>query len=357
MDRKIIDMFIECTLSLDNHKFNKDETFFDYLSSLKKDDLINIMTLYYFYIGDIGKLIILKNKNKNYIVNTLIANLDDITKVIYTILNFNFINGINKLIKNNGYLIFSKDYIELNLHFLEFLKKFKLAKIYYSKRENKIEVFMPEELCKSFKNASKDKSVIKENKKQNSIYEAISCLIDVYGILTIDEFVKLYIKKYGKINQDKLVNVTYTFCMTDNAVNCFSFNNITLLANISFSNEDEAFDFYESCEGQINDNYSVSDYKKIYDGLYFKNTVPYKKFINKLEEDYDIMDDIKFIDDMLVQDYMFSAQLSIETANINFKNNISKLFDDLDEIEKNIYVKMMEDIFKEYPKWKKRGNI
>lgn len=84
---------------------------------------------------------------------------------------------------------------------------------------------------------------------------------------------------------------------------------------------------------------------------------PYKKFIDYLCRNYDgIYEDIEFINEFIIYDYIGFAQISIEDADSAFKTNIIKILE-IDNIELEKLLKLMKNIFKEYPKWIKRGNV
>ena len=66
--------------------------------------------------------------------------------------------------------------------------------------------------------------------------------------------------------------------------------------------------------------------------------------------------DIKLIKDFIVNDYISSAQVFKDVAKDNFINNIQEILEADDKTLKELLT-LIDNIFKEYPKWIKRGNI
>ena len=88
-----------------------------------------------------------------------------------------------------------------------------------------------------------------------------------------------------------------------------------------------------------------------------KTYVDIDKLINWLDDMFEgIKEDSEFLDSFIISDYIFSAQRSLEVAERNFRNNIDEVIE-LDPIEKNVMANILKDIYSEYPKWNKRGNI
>lgn len=104
--------------------------------------------------------------------------------------------------------------------------------------------------------------------------------------------------------------------------------------------------------------YSEKEMQDIYHHNYFKKMKEYREFwnlLNKLSDD--AIDNKDYIDDLIVADYLYSAQLSIETARHNFMKNIDEFLDYNDIIQKNRLCILLENLFKNYPKWKNKGNV
>lgn len=59
---------------------------------------------------------------------------------------------------------------------------------------------------------------------------------------------------------------------------------------------------------------------------------------------------------MLLLDYINLAQSDEEEAKEAFIQNVNEFFE-VEEKEKKEMLMLVQEIFKEYPKWKKRGNI
>ena len=102
--------------------------------------------------------------------------------------------------------------------------------------------------------------------------------------------------------------------------------------------------------------FSKEDYKLISDGNYVDKLKSYKKFVIYLCRNYiGINKDIEYIKEMIVNDYIYSAQTCIEQADDNFKKNIQDFIETDEQILNELLV-LIKNIYKEYPKWIKRGN-
>lgn len=157
-----------------------------------------------------------------------------------------------------------------------------------------------------------------------------------------------------KIDIDELNHVIESKSFFEE-INIYLYNDEKLLCNLEFADEDYALDFYEEQRMHYN-KFSKQDYKLISEGKYVDKLKSYKKFVNYLCRNYiGISKDIEFIKQIIVNDYIYSAQISIETADNNFKKNIQD-FIETDEETLNELLVLMKNIYREYPKWIKRGN-
>ena len=136
----------------------------------------------------------------------------------------------------------------------------------------------------------------------------------------------------------------------------YQYDDEILLCNLEFYDEDKAIDFYENQKKDYK-KYSKEDYKKISSCQYVEGLKSYKKFINYLCTNYEgIAEDINYINEFIIDDYISFAQISLTDADYAFRNNIVRMFE-VDNEDVEILLKLMKDIFNEYPKWIKRGHV
>ena len=67
-------------------------------------------------------------------------------------------------------------------------------------------------------------------------------------------------------------------------------------------------------------------------------------------------DAFELIKHFLILDYIYSAQFSLKAASKNYNSHFGE-FLDCDTMERKKIENMIKNIFNEYPKWIKRGNI
>ena len=65
---------------------------------------------------------------------------------------------------------------------------------------------------------------------------------------------------------------------------------------------------------------------------------------------------MKSLKKSIVTNYINIAQVSIDSANEFFKIHI-KYFIEVDNEKEDYILKLVNDIFENYPKWRKRGNV
>lgn len=86
------------------------------------------------------------------------------------------------------------------------------------------------------------------------------------------------------------------------------------------------------------------------------NSSSYNNFLNFFYKNFDFSVE-EFVDmhGLIIVDYLYTAQISMENADENFKNKLIKLYN-VNEEDIDILLKYIKKIFEKYPKWRKRGN-
>lgn len=359
MEEKILECIKNEMLLNDNKKINEKWTLKEYLKSFDIKQLTMMAVIHFWENQNFESLLKIKNmanKKKGYVVNYVFENIEEIIKTYVKILPKHILNQLNNTTKNIDIISYNLYENIYSLQFLIFLKKTMLGRVYLDTKSNMIQIYIPNEFKNIIKMALKDKNIIKENNKYNEIYKFTIDCMNVYGILTMDELYTLCSKFKLGVNIDELNTILNSYMFVDEEFNLYEFNDTILVANIEFD-ASEAIDFYKNSNGDLNGTLTLNDIRKIGDYKYIYKLKSYKKLINWLDDRYEgIKEDHKLFDELIIFDYINSAQTSLETANKNFKENIEE-FLEIDIFEKNIVGKMLEDIFKECPKWKKRGNI
>ena len=340
-----------------NNKKIKEENLKEYLTSLKKEELIK-MAISQTFIDknyfDLYRVNNLKNKAKKEIIDYITEKLDKILESFIKIIKTEEIEQLENVIKNNGKKILFDD-LKVSIRFILLLKNFSLAKVEYKNKEDSLKIFMPKEFVDIFNNCFKNKKLLELNNYNNKVYNYVRDVINTYGIVTLDKLYELFESQMFKIDKKDLKHIIEIVTIYEEE-HIYEYNGETLLCSVEFGDEDYALYFYDSQKMDYK-RYSKEDYKNISSFKYVEKLKAYKKFVNYLCRNYGgISEDLEYINDFIVYDYLASAQTSIETADYNFRANIVKILEvNNGEIEE--LLKLMKNIFKEYPKWIKRGNV
>ena len=340
-----------------NNKKIKEENVKEYLNSLKNEELTRFAIVQVLVDCDYSNLFKVKglnNRPKKYIIEYIIQNLNNILGSYIKIIKTNELEQLKFIIKNNNKEIKYENYL-VTLHFINILKQYSLAKVEYNQKKDTIKIYMPKEYIKIFNKALKNEKILEENKYNNYVFEYVGNVVNTYGIVTLKKLHELFCIQMFKIEDSELQHIiaAFTFC---NEVYMYDYEEDILVCGLEFFDEDDAIEFY-SKQKMSYKKYSKDAYKKISNFEYLDNLKSYKKFINHLCRYYDgISNDLEFIREFIVINYISMAQLSIEKADDSFRTNIIQIFE-ADNYEIENLLKLVKNIFMEYPKWLKRGNI
>lgn len=340
-----------------NNKRIKDETIEEYLASLKNCELTRLAITQVFVDMDYVKLFKVKNLNnrpKKYIIDYIMDNLDAILRSYIKIIGTDELEQLKLVMNNNGKkVIFGK--FPISIHFINILKNFSLAKVEYNKKEDSLKFFMPQEFIKIFEDGLKDKKLLEENQYNSKAFAYVKTVVDTYGIVTLNKLHELFETQMFKIDITRLQHIIESISMYEE-IYIYYYNNEVLLCSLEFDTEDMALNFYNK-QKMTYKKYSKENYKLISDYTYVKKLKSYKKFVNYLCKNYvGISEDMDYIDEFIVYEYISFAQLSIDEADQAFKANIVEIFE-VNDKELEEMLGLIRNIFNEFPKWIKRGNV
>lgn len=336
-----------------NKKIVKDESLQEFLKTFKLNELKGMIIKYKFLSGDFDNIYELQSSNKkNILIDYIISNIGKITDFYVSIFNDDSFIYLERIIGDENTFDVSYGF---DLMLLDFLKMHCFVKSEFDKKTQILSLYMPSEFKEAFKNSLSNKNVKKINKKNNQIFEFVFDVVSTYGIIELDKLCEIVNDMLVKIERDKLLNIIRTKGIVDE-IYCYKYGEDTLICNLEFGDEDYAISFYEEQVG-IYKKYSKKEYKDISSGEYVTHLKSYKNFFDYLDRYYEgIREDEDYIKDMYVLDFIFASQTEIEIANHNFKCNIRELID-CDNLMIDNLLTMLKNIYKEYPKWRKRGNI
>ena len=127
-----------------------------------------------------------------------------------------------------------------------------------------------------------------------------------------------------------------------------------LVCGIEFDEENLALDFYSKMQGNYK-KFTKKEYEMFCNDTYIETLNSYKELVKYLEYNYDI-EDISVIKDLLILDYVEVSQLDSLKANNSLEEHIKEFFE-VDKLQLGIISSMIKNIYDEYPKWIKKGDI
>lgn len=350
-DNMNINEDVKNILSIDSRKI-KEETLEEYLNELKKNDLFVILSLLIENSDDVIGMYVLKEKSKRKLIEYISNNIIDILKINFMFMKEESVTFLKKIIER----LKEKDYEikdEIPYDFALFFKTFFLAKFEYN--ENSVKMFMPKEFVDTFIKILNDKN-IELNHKNNEELNYIIDITKVYGIIELDALHKLFNNQMYKIEREKLLKDIKLYIIASESMHIYEYNDNVLICNKDFTTEDMAIDFYNKQKGDYK-KYDLKEIQSISNGDYLKKIKSYNDFIEYLNSVFELSDeDIKYIVEFLILNYIDLANISKENADKLFITEASEMFD-LDSSEIEDMKKIASNIFDEYPKWLKKGNI
>lgn len=349
-------------LSEYNKKIKYDLGLEDYLKSYTKDELLKFYATHLVYNDKLDELLTFKAINgqkKAEIISKVSSNIRNIMNTFLCIMRSSCFNDLKKYFKDSNKVSFSfSNDEEIKMMTIIEIKSLFFIKCYYDRRNDRIDLYIPEYFYDIFKELVSDKNVNKINIKNNKIYKGIYALVNTYGILTFEETHEL-LKKLGiSVKYDDFENLILTE-YNDSRGYFFTGNEYgKLIYNMGYEESDVLHDYCDVLSQDVNRNLDASIIKMIGEDKYIYELKPYKSLIKYISNEYeDFKLDHKYFDMMIVLDFLSTVQLDEELAINNFYHNIDYNFEDLDKEEKEKILKYLFEIFKCYPKWNKRGNL
>lgn len=358
MISEIQETILNEVLEQNNKKIKEKESLEEYLKSFTNDELTRLAITHVWVDEKITHLLKIKNlaqKPKKDIIKYIRENLEDILRVYIKIINDRNYEFLKTIVNKNGKVEYSIDTFDLNLHFVSFLKDFCLAKVEYNKKEKKLKIYIPKEFNDILKVAYKDKNIISYNKRFNEICDYVYGTVEGYGVILLTKLHELFEKHMYKIDIHELNKIIGSRVMIDQLFDTHQYPNDILVCSIEFTDEDEALSFYETCEGEYY-NFTKKDIELLKESKYITKLKSYKEFISYLKSNFEgLKGDLFHINNLLIMDYIETAQFDEDEARESANLTISELFE-VNSAQKNRMINMIDNIYKEYPKWTKRGN-
>lgn len=321
----------------------------EFYNSLDKNSLNNIIVTYYILSNneeDLKDFISYKPK-KSEMIDFICENLKEIIKSCLINCELDTCNEILSIASKKGIRKFDDGNFKPLLSIVDL----KLGCVKYDKKTKKMLVFIPEEIRKNIIRIFKDDNIIECIKENDNLGNIILGIMSTYGVIELNRLGELleidsnYLLEY--ILRRKVSNEICEIC----------YNNGNILIGSIGLNEKFMLDLNEMHKKYNIRKYSLDDYKKIECGEYLESLKSYKKLVKYLKDEYRFSNpDLVMFRDLVVLNFINNTEEkefdAIEALYRDLDDFIEK-----DEVEYKKIEKMVKDIYKEYPKWEKFGNI
>ena len=248
------------------------------------------------------------------------------------------------------------DELQWSISFVLFLRNLLLGRVHYYSKTNEIEIYIPKEILNSASKLVHNRSIIKKSEKNSQIIYDIECLLDTYGLLDYDHLYSIYNDIFQKIDKKVLFSIIYNSSFISEGIRVFWGDDIKLICGVNFDNEDDAFGYYYSIEGDYK-IFTKEEYYAIFDKSYISRIDGYSLLLNYFIDNYDMLkEDVDNFCEFVLIDYLYSCME--EDERIAKKNLISKLddlFEDITIQDKSKIGKLCEKIYLNYPNWRCKG--
>ena len=321
----------------------------EFYNSLDKNSLNNIIVTYYILSNneeDLKDFISYKPK-KSEMIDFICKNLKEIIKSCLINCELDTCNEILSIASKKGIRKFDDG----NFKPLLSLVDLKLGCVKYDKKTKKMLVFIPEEIRKNIIRIFKDDDIIECIKENDNLGNIILGIMSAYGVIELNRLGELleidsnYLLEY--ILRRKVSNEICEIC----------YNNGNILIGSIGLNEKFMLDLNEMHKKYNIRKYSLDDYKKIECGEYLESLKSYKKLVKYLKNEYGFSNpDLVMFRDLVVLNFINNTEEKEFDATEALYRDLDD-FIEKDEVEYKKIEKMVKDIYKEYPKWEKFGNI
>lgn len=313
-------------------------TYKEYINSLNKNKLIEILDIYHIEHK--------KNQKKEVYENLILDNLNNI--VNYTIglfQNDEFIN-IKYIIKKKGYV--KVKYNHLLLHFLN-----NLESKYLLKRISDNEFVMPNEILNYYKLKIKNKNTNSTIKKNTEEYSLILGFVNTYGVVEFDFFYQEYSKIY-KLKKEEAIERLNKLSTFYHEFNFFSDKKKDYLASIVIKDLKECKK-YIKLPGEYK-KYTNNELIDIYNFKYISKFRTYKKLYKFIDKNYNVSKgSFKVINKYVLMPYIINYECGNEKSLEILSELIDKYFEFNNDKYKEKFIKLVENLAKDYPSWRLKG--
>lgn len=275
---------------------------------------------------------------------------DHIEEIIKTYIRFlpqESIRSLREIIADDYDDILFED----SINTYNILRKQHLISTDYDEKNKLIKCRIKKEYRDIFQRYINDNSLQKDNLLFHELINFIKLHLNAYGIIdmiTLNSFIN---KKLRPISENEL----YKYILIEN----FLTNSICIYDNLvysnMFSNDRQLLDFYNSQTGEYY-IFTDKELNSLMENTYVLNLNAYDKIKDFFDKKYYEIDNYIYKINAIIKEYLQDRQISKQIAENNLTDYISDYFD-VDEIILKKLKELLNNIYLEYPKWIKRGNI
>lgn len=312
-------------------------TYSEYITSLTKDELINMVTLYNLDCS---------GKNKEDYIQVILDNQNAIVEHALDLFQTDEYYNLKYLINKNGQVT-----VQINNLLLAFLKVMVKNKLIIEKDNNTF--VMPNDLLAIFTNKLKNKKVIAQFASNTKEFTLIMGYVSVYGIIDFKKFYQEYSKDY-KLSSDKTLSRIKKIAEFYNEFKLIEKDNNYYLVNNLLTDE--------KLQKQIFNNkkeyaiYTNDEIKNIYNFSYFKKNKYYHKLTKYITHHYNVeKGNIKIINKYILAPYLDNQQLDENGAELVLETQLTKYFEIKNDKQKEKFKNLFKNVAKIYPSWQMKG--
>lgn len=336
-------------------KYKEYKTLEEYLNSFTKKKLFLEAVARTLVEKEEGlkEVIAINKEGKKEIINYIINNIEDIIYFKLLALPDDNIKYLKEIVNNNNELVVVDHFLPIDL--ITNLGNSILLHVYYDKKIDTITLNIQKDISKVINKVISSKKFIKEHNNLNNFEKEIDNLMEVYGIIDVDNLYKVYIEVYKKITITEFKKNLYQLTIKDSPITEKIVNDKEYITILSYDNDKDIELILNSEE-----EYKVYDkdfYEKLYNREYLKNLKSYENLYDYFLKYYDLdLNEEEDVFEMIVCDYLYQIQEGKDRARNAIYKGLENYFD-INSKQKNEIINYLNRIYYDYPKWRKKGNI
>lgn len=205
-------------------------------------------------------------------------------------------------------------------------------------------------------NIIREKDFLNKREYISSIYNYTTMILKAYGVLSVDKLHEIMNLVFIEIDQEELITILRMVVLLHNNIHLFENEEICLITDTSFENEDKAYTFYCSLDEGDYKIFTKEEYEELEDGIYHQKFEVYDELIEYLNIDMDLdSEELVSFEHWFILDYLNSYQQDIDQANKNLMINLNKTFPNLKIQDKAIIKRKLSNLGKLYPIYNLKG--